>query len=83
MAGLLNKLRMMDKAPATKSEAPAETGLYRREAVFPLSTFGDQSYATPETLRTVFGCEFPAALRRKMCSFWTRRPQDCPAAWVR
>ena len=63
MAGLLNKLRMMDaapaKAPATKSEAPAETGLYRREAVFPLSTFGDQSYATPETLRTVFGCEFP------------------------
>lgn len=66
MAGLLNKLRMMDaapaKAPATKSEAPAETGLYRREAVFPLSTFGDQSYATPETLRTVFGCEFPAAI---------------------
>lgn len=30
--------------------------------MFPLSTFGDQSYATPETLRTVFGCEFPAAI---------------------
>ena len=66
MAGLLNKLRMMDaapaKAPAPQSEKSAETGLYRREAVFPLSTFCDQSYATPETLRTVFGCDFPASV---------------------
>ena len=66
MAGLLNKLRMMDaapaKAPAPQNEKSAETGLYRREAVFPLSTFCDQSYATPETLRTVFGCDFPASV---------------------
>ena len=65
MAGLLNKLRMMDaapaKAPAPQNEKSAETGLYRREAVFPLSTFCDQSYATPETLRTVF-CDFPASV---------------------
>ena len=27
--------------------------------MFPLSTFCDRSYATTETLRTVFGCEFP------------------------
>lgn len=66
MAGLLNKLRMMDaapaKAPAPQNEKSAETGLYRREAVFPLSTFCDRSYATPETLRTVFGCDFPASV---------------------
>ena len=61
MAGLLNKLRMMDAAPAKaaapRCESPTETGLYRREAVFPLSTFCDRSYATPETLRTVFGAD--------------------------
>ena len=61
MAGLLNKLRMMDAAPAKApaAEGREETGLYRRENVFPLSTFGDRSYATTETMRTVFGCEFP------------------------
>ena len=61
MAGLLNKLRMMDAAPAKApaAEGREETGLYHRENVFPLSTFCDRSYATTETLRTVFGCEFP------------------------
>lgn len=66
MAGLLNKLRMMDAAPAKaaapRCESPTETGLYHREAVFPLSTFCDRSYATPKTLRTVFGCEFPCSV---------------------
>lgn len=61
MAGLLNKLRMMDAAPAKApaAEGREEMGLYHRENVFPLSTFCDRSYATTETLRTVFGCEFP------------------------
>ena len=87
MAGLLNKLRMMDaapaKAPAPQNEKSAETGLYRREAVFPLSTFCDRSYATPETLRTVFGCDFPASVVPEDVLFLIRKPPGFPAAWAR
>lgn len=62
MPGLLNKLRMMDAAPA-KPAAPqaAHTGgCYRYEATYPLSTLGDCAHARPAVLETVFGCPFPA-----------------------
>ena len=64
MAGLLNKLRMMDaagKKPAPKAEtADSPTvSLHRKEYLYPLTTFCDRRYATPEMLQKVFECAFP------------------------
>ena len=64
MAGLLNKLRMMDaagKKPAPKAEtADSPTvSLHHKEYLYPLTTFCDRRYATPEMLQKVFECAFP------------------------
>lgn len=64
MAGLLNKLRMMDtagKKPSPKAEtADSPTAcLHHKEYLYPLTTFCDRRYATPEMLQKVFECAFP------------------------
>ncbi len=65
MPNLLNKLRMMDtapkKAPAAKTE-PQREGVYRTEALVPLSTFCDRRHAVKPVLESAFGCEFPVRL---------------------
>lgn len=65
MADLLSKLRMLDaepkRAPAAAAKSPGN-GCYHSQAVFPLSVFCDRRHATPDLLKTVFGCEFPARL---------------------
>ena len=65
MAGLLNKLRMMDtagKKPPTTNEdlhSPA-VRLYHKEFLYPITTFCDRRSATPDILEKVFECAFPA-----------------------
>lgn len=63
MAGLLNKLRMMDAAPSKPAKAapPAgeKTGCYRSETVFPTDIFCDRRHATSQVLESIFGCPFP------------------------
>lgn len=64
MAGLLNKLRMMDaagKKPAGKTEAADSptSALYHKEHLYPLTTFCDRRHATPGILEKVFECRFP------------------------
>ncbi|MDD3336292.1 MAG: ribonuclease H-like domain-containing protein [Eubacteriales bacterium] len=71
MPGLLNKLRMMDAAPAKAAPSPdpsvkateAPFGCYHTEAVYPVSTFCDRRHATPPVLESIFGCAFPAAFQ--------------------
>lgn len=61
MAGLLNKLRMMDaagKKPEPKAEAPIAT-FYRKDHLYPVTIFCDRRHATPEILEKVFECPFP------------------------
>lgn len=64
MAGLLNKLRMMDaagKKPAPKIDAADSptSALYHKEHLYPLTTFCDRRHATPDILEKVFECVFP------------------------
>lgn len=65
MAGLLNKLRMMD-AVGKKSAAISDTAdspairLYHKESLYPFTTFCDRRFATPDILEKVFECAFPA-----------------------
>ena len=63
MSSLLNKLRMLDaepKKPAPISSASTSQGSFHHtQALFPVSLFTDQTYATPELLGSVFGCCFP------------------------
>ena len=64
MAGLLNKLRMMDaagKKPAPKINAAVSptSALYHKEHLYPLTTFCDRRHATPDILEKVFECSFP------------------------
>ncbi len=67
MAGLLNKLRMMDtagKKPAASQEVQPkpEVALYHKEHLYPISTFCDRRHATPDILQKVFECSFPDKL---------------------
>lgn len=63
MPSLLNKLRMLDAEPKKPSAAPPSAAshgsFHHTQALFPISLFTDQSHATPELLKTVFGCPFP------------------------
>lgn len=63
MAGLLNKLRMMDaagKKPEPKAEAKAPiAAFYRKDHLYPVTVFCDRRHATPEILEKVFECPFP------------------------
>lgn len=64
MAGLLNKLRMMDaagKKPSPKIDAADSptSALYHKEHLYPLTTFCDRRHATPDILEKVFECSFP------------------------
>ncbi len=64
MSGLLNKLRMMDaagKKPAPKGDQapPPYASLYRKEFLYPVTTFCDRRHATAEVLQKVFECPFP------------------------
>ncbi|MEG0269584.1 MAG: ribonuclease H-like domain-containing protein [Clostridia bacterium] len=65
MADLLSKLRMLDASPpkdvpaAPRKAGEAKAGCYHAQAIFPLSTFTDRRYATPEVLQSIFGCSFP------------------------
>ena len=65
MAGLLNKLRMMDaagKKPAAANDASHSPAicLYHKEFLYPVTTFCDRRFATPDILEKVFECTFPA-----------------------
>lgn len=64
MPSLLNKLRMLDAEPKKPMQTPAADAsrpcsFHHTHAIFPLSLFSEQTYATPELLQTVFGCAFP------------------------
>lgn len=64
MAGLLNKLRMMEaagKKPMAKDKAESlpYAHMYRKDHVYPVSLFADRRHATPEILSKVFECTFP------------------------
>lgn len=64
MAGLLNKLRMMDAAgkkpvPKEKNDSLPYAKMYRKDHVYPVSLFTDRRHATPEILCKVFECVFP------------------------
>lgn len=65
MAGLLNKLRMMDAAgkkpvPKEKNESLPYAHMHRKDHVYPVSLFADRRHATPDILQKVFECSFPA-----------------------
>ncbi len=65
MAGLLNKLRMMDaagKKPEPKAAASGlhASGFYRKDHLYPVTIFCDRRHATPDILEKVFECTFPA-----------------------
>lgn len=64
MADLLSKLRMLDaetKRPAPNPQPIAEKrAFHHQQAIFPVSLFSDQRYATPKHLEQLFGCSFPA-----------------------
>ncbi len=64
MAGLLNKLRMMDTAGKKPASAAGTTNalsaIHHKEFLYPLSTFCDRRHATVEILEKVFECSFPA-----------------------
>ena len=64
MASLLNKLRMMDtagKKPGSSVENTKSSTqrLYHKEFLYPVTTFCDRRYATPDILEKVFECPFP------------------------
>ena len=63
MPSLLNKLRMLDAEPKKPAASPpaaaSHSSFHHTQALFPISLFSDQSHATPELLKTVFGCPFP------------------------
>ncbi|MBE5777918.1 MAG: hypothetical protein E7331_01155 [Clostridiales bacterium] len=64
MAGLLNKLRMMDAAPAKPAPAAQKTresttSFYHKEDIFPVSLFPDRDCLASGLLRQVFGGDFP------------------------
>lgn len=63
MAGLLNKLRMLDaeaKKPQTVAMPSAEKNVFYHESTtFPLSLFSDRSHARKEVLESIFGFSFP------------------------
>lgn len=68
MAGLLDKLRMMDaagKKPTPKGDqsAPPYASLYRKEFLYPVTTFCDRRYATTDVLQQVFECSFPPKIQ--------------------
>ncbi|MBE5801115.1 MAG: tetratricopeptide repeat protein [Clostridiales bacterium] len=67
MAGLLNKLRMMDaagKKPAPKTEAQSneQEHCYHKTFEYPLTLFCDRRHATPAILEKVFECSFPKSI---------------------
>lgn len=64
MAGLLNKLRMMDAAPAKPAPAAHKAAdtpsrLWHKEEIFPVSLFPDMDCLNSDLLRQVFGGDFP------------------------
>ncbi len=68
MAGLLNKLRMMDaagKKPEIRKEASQSpiAAFYRKDYLFPTTVFCDRRHASPEILEKVFECSFPSKVK--------------------
>ncbi len=63
MAGLLNKLRMLEaeaKKPQPAAKPTAEKkAFYHESTTFPLSLFSDRSHACKEVLESIFGFSFP------------------------
>lgn len=64
----MDKLRMIDSgsrpgAPRQEPVKPAATDCFRRDDVFPLSSFCELRYADSATLAAIFGMPFPTSLK--------------------
>ena len=72
-SGLLQKLRMMDAAqqtqPRSHTAAPSPSKnsepFHYVKASFPLSSFCDCRFANSTNLQTIFGVDFPSAIKRE------------------